>query len=181
MIRAVIVNERRRIPLKTQMETGCAGRTPIGGSKSEGKREACRVLEANVVQPQLSQVVGELSAQYQALVCSRKPQLLAREAKHALRAACLALSQTSCSCSSRDYDSRACKASKRSTSCSADPGSWQTHSPQVAGAIEHLPLTQRLASYPFDSFHSMTMVRASQEIGCNVFRLRSFTSGRVYD
>ena len=31
------------------METRCAGRTSIGGSKSEGRREACRVPGANVV------------------------------------------------------------------------------------------------------------------------------------
>lgn len=165
MIRAVIVNAASQNPIKDTNGDGCAGRTPIGGSKSAGRREACRVLEANVAQFRRSQVVGELSAQYQAFVCSRKPQLLAREAKHALRAACLAFSQTSCSCSSRDYDSLACKAERRSTSCSAGRGSWQTHSPQVAGATEHLPLAQRIVSYPFDSFHSMTIVRASQEIG----------------
>ena len=34
----------------------CAGRTPIGGSKSEGTREACRVLAENVAELQLSPV-----------------------------------------------------------------------------------------------------------------------------
>ena len=143
-----------------------------------------KVLEVNVVGLQPSQAVRERTAQYQAFVCGRKLQLRAREAKYVLRAACWALAQKSCSCSSRDYDSPACKASKHSISCSAGPGSWQTHNPQIAGATKRLPpaigiffsLSRRLTLY----LNSTDVRRNGQGFRYPVTRIREQSRNKAF-
>lgn len=144
--------------IKDKNRDGCAGRTPIGGSKSEGRREACRVLGANVAQLRRSQVVGELTALYQASVCSRKPQLLAREAKHGLRARCWALAVRSCSCNIRDYDSLACKASKRSSAYSGGRQIRRTNSRQAGKQATHPAPRPKMS--PGESSHSKSMANS---------------------
>ena len=59
--------------------------------------------------------------------------------------------QKSSSCSTHDCDSLACKAWKRSISCSRGLASWQTCSLQIAGATERpLPAIVSYQSFFFD-------------------------------
>lgn len=140
----------------------CAVRAPIGRSKSGRRSEACRALEGNVAELQLSLAVQGPTEQFQPLACIRRWRPSAHAGTQVRHVACWASVQKSSSCSSRDYGSLVCKASKRSIPCSAGLASWRTCSLQIAEATEHLLPAPRIISCQSSCFDSRAIRRTSQ-------------------
>ena len=140
----------------------CAGRTPRSGSKSKGRREACKALEENVAVLQWQRAVEEPSEQSQLSADIRRLRLQAHELTQILQAACSASGRKSSSYSSRDYGSRGCKALKRSIPCSAGLASSRTCNSQIAeGTTRPLP-SPKIVSSLSSCFDSRGIRRASQ-------------------
>ena len=130
------------------MDTWCAVRTPRGRSKSEGRREACRVLEGNVAELQSSQAVLEPTEQFQPFLLERWSRPLAHAVPRDLSVGCSS-GEKALSCSTHDFDSPMCTSAKRSIACSADLVFRQTYNLRIAGTT--MPLLPRIGILSFPS------------------------------
>jgi hypothetical protein len=135
----VAANASAQASSGTQIESRCAKRTPIGRSKSEGRREVRKALEGNVLAQQRRHAARDLTDQCRVFAHARKSQRPAYAVTRAPLVACPARARKSSSCNKRGSDSRACTAWSHNISGSAGQVSWQTCSLRIAGVTRQLP------------------------------------------
>ena len=145
MFRAVMRTQQHGARLATQIEKWRAGRTPTGGFKSEGRREACKVLEANVAELRLHSVATKLFGPSQQMRAVQRARWQVHGLRRAPRKAYSGFARKPSPYSNRDYNLRACMASSHSIVCSPGPGSSPTCSLRIAGTTKRPRPVRRIS------------------------------------